>query len=115
MLEGLGDPGASDPAEQFSARPNFQGLVYPHMLDVFPTADSPPVFLIASQDDGAGGEPEARPDFTPQHLGGPVGDAIARLYLDFRAAGAAAELCACTRAVGLHPRIRAVTVRLVRP
>jgi alpha-N-acetylglucosaminidase len=50
---GLSDPSAADPVDRFSAKPNFQMLIYPGPLgipDVVPS-DAPPSFLVAADDD----------------------------------------------------------------
>ena len=82
-----GDEGGG--LEHISPRPDFQALVYPHMLGVVPHGDCPPAFLLAATDDGGGGDD---PSFEPAELGGEVGDALARLFLRFREAGVSVEL-----------------------
>ena len=79
---GSGNASATDPVERFSSRPNFQALIYPHMLGCEPSAGHPPAFLMASYHDGEGGDdPKAA-----------VGYALAELYLKFRSASVPAEL-----------------------
>ena len=71
-----GQPHAPDPVERESARPAFQGLVYPGATEtIVPTKESPPVFLVAGNDDRAD-----------------ISEGIARAYLAFHAAGVPAEL-----------------------
>ena len=72
----LGIPGAADPVERFSSRPDFQVLIYPgksHFIQ--PVPGSPPAFLAAGYDD--------RPDIS-------IG--LAEAYLRFKQAGVQAEL-----------------------
>jgi hypothetical protein len=79
---GSGDAAATDPVERFSSRPNFQALIYPHMLGCQPATGHPPAFLMASYHDGEGGDdPKAA-----------IGYALAELYLKFRLADVPAEL-----------------------
>lgn len=50
---GGGDPGAKDPVERVSARPDFEILIYPGpagIPDTIPT-DAPPLFLLGAADD----------------------------------------------------------------
>jgi dienelactone hydrolase len=50
---GGGDPGAKDPIERVSARPDFEILVYPGPLGIpgKVPADAPPLFLLGAADD----------------------------------------------------------------
>lgn len=50
---GVGDPRAQDPIDRLNGRPNFQVLVYPGPLGVPAEVprETPPVFLIAANDD----------------------------------------------------------------
>ena len=79
---GTGDASADDPIERFSSRPDFQALIYPHMLGCEPAAGHPPAFLMASYYDGEGGA-------DPKQA---MGYALAELYLKFRLANVPAEL-----------------------
>ena len=79
---GSGDASATDPIERLSSRPNFQALIYPHMLGCEPAAGHPPAFLLASyyDGDGRGNIKEA------------MGYTLAELYLKFLLADVPAEL-----------------------
>jgi acetyl esterase/lipase len=71
-----GQPRATDLVERQSARPAFQGLIYPGATEtIAPTKESPPAFLVAGGDD--------RPD---------ISEGVARAYLAFHTAGVPAEL-----------------------
>jgi endo-1,4-beta-xylanase len=72
----LGVPGAGDPVERVSSRPDFQVLIYPgksHLIQ--PVPGSPPAFLAAGFDD--------RRD---------ISTGLAEAYLRFKKAGVQAEL-----------------------
>lgn len=67
---------AADPIERLSARPAFQGLIYPGRSgDVVPVKDTPPAFLACGEKD--------RQD---------IAEGLAEMYLRFKRAGASAEL-----------------------
>jgi len=71
-----GDPGASDPIDRRSSRPNFQVLIYPGNSSALTvTKQSPPVFIAAGYND--------RPD---------ISRGMAELYLKYKDAGVPAEL-----------------------
>ena len=71
-----GQADATDPIDRLDARPSFQVLVYPgRSVDIAPTKDSPPAFLVASAND--------RQD---------IGEGLAEAYLRFKKAGASVEL-----------------------
>jgi endo-1,4-beta-xylanase len=71
-----GQADAADALDRLDARPSFQVLVYPgRSVDIAPTKDSPPAFLVASAND--------RQD---------IGEGLAEAYLRFKKAGASAEL-----------------------
>jgi endo-1,4-beta-xylanase len=71
-----GQPAAADPIDRLSARPDFQGLIYPGKSQLIqPAKDSPPVFLAAGYND--------RPD---------ISEGLAKVYLLFKQAGVPAEL-----------------------
>jgi acetyl esterase/lipase len=71
-----GKPDAADPVERFSSRPDFQALIYPGKSQLIqPTADSPPAFMAAGNDD--------RPDIS-------IG--LAEAYLRFKKVNVPAEL-----------------------
>jgi endo-1,4-beta-xylanase len=71
-----GHPGAIDPVDRLSSRPDFIGLVYPGRTgDIQPTTHSAPAFLACAQDD--------RKD---------IGEGLAEAYLRYRRAGVPAEL-----------------------
>ena len=97
MRSVAGAPNSSDPIDRFTSRPDFQVLVYPHLLDVAPKADSPPALLICAQNDKAGGSNEEALAIG-RALGGTgpncgeLGETVARLYLRFNEVGASAEL-----------------------
>ena len=76
MKSDAGQPGAADPIDQTSSRPDFQALIYPGTSDLF-TAEKgmPPVFIACGYSD--------RPD---------IAEGMARLYLKYKAAGVKAEL-----------------------
>jgi endo-1,4-beta-xylanase len=72
----VGQPGAADPIERQSSRPDFQALIYPGRSgDIQPTRDYPPVFLACSFTD--------RKD---------ISEGLAEVYLRFKRAGVPAEL-----------------------
>ena len=67
---------AADPIERQSARPAFQGLIYPGRSgDVVPVKDTPPAFLACGEKD--------RQD---------IAEGLAEMYLRFKRAGVSAEL-----------------------
>ena len=67
---------AADPIERQSARPAFQGLIYPGRSgDVVPGKDAPPAFLACGEKD--------RQD---------IAEGLAEMYLRFKRAGVSAEL-----------------------
>lgn len=71
-----GDPGASDPIDRRSSRPNFQVLIYPgNSAALTVSKASPPVFIAAGYND--------RPD---------ISKGMAELYLKYKDAGVPAEL-----------------------
>ena len=71
-----GNAEASDPIERLSARPDFQGLIYPGRSgDILPTKDSPPAFLACGFKD--------RDD---------IAEGLANVYLRFKRVGVPAEL-----------------------
>ena len=71
-----GLPDATDPIDRLSARPDFQGLIYPGKSGLIqPVKGAPPVFLAAGYND--------RPD---------ISEGLAKVYLLFKAAGVPAEL-----------------------
>jgi len=71
-----GDPGASDPVDRLSSRPNFQVLIYPGNSGALTVSkQSPPVFIAAGYND--------RPD---------ISKGMAELYLKYKDAGVPAEL-----------------------
>jgi endo-1,4-beta-xylanase len=76
MKSDAGQPGAADPIDQTSSRPDFQALIYPGTSDLFSAEKGmPPVFIACGYSD--------RPD---------IAEGMARLYLKYRAAGVKAEL-----------------------
>ncbi len=76
MSELDGDPGASDPIDRRSSRPNFQVLVYPgNSAALTVSKGSPPVFIAAGYKD--------RPN---------ISKGMAELYLKYKDAGVPAEL-----------------------
>jgi endo-1,4-beta-xylanase len=71
-----GKPAATEPIDQFSCKPAFQGLMYPgNSQAIVPTKDSPPAFLLGGAKD--------RPD---------ISEGLANVYLLFRRAGVPVEL-----------------------
>ena len=71
-----GDPGASDPIDRRSSRPNFQVVIYPGNSGALTVSkQSPPVFIAAGYND--------RPD---------ISRGMAELYLKYKDAGVPAEL-----------------------
>src|ERR1700689_2691923 len=55
--QGDGNPGAEDPIDRLSGRPDFQMLVYPGGADIVPKvipAGTPPAFLLCANDDQYG-------------------------------------------------------------
>jgi endo-1,4-beta-xylanase len=76
MRAAPGESAAADPIDRFSARPDFQGLIYPGKSQLIqPAKDAPPVFLAAGYND--------RPD---------ISEGLAKVYLLFKQAGVPAEL-----------------------
>ena len=76
MSDLAGDPGASDPIDRLSSRPNFQVLIYPGNSGALTVSkQSPPVFIAAGYND--------RPD---------ISKGMAELYLKYKDAGVPAEL-----------------------
>jgi endo-1,4-beta-xylanase len=76
MKSDAGQPGAADPIDQTSSRPDFQALIYPGTSDLFSAEKGmPPVFIACGYSD--------RPD---------IAEGMARLYLKYKAAGVKAEL-----------------------
>jgi endo-1,4-beta-xylanase len=76
LRDGAGDPGAADPIDRASSRPDFQVLIYPgksHLIQ--PVAGSPPAFLAAGFEDRAD-----------------ISTGLAEAYLRFKKAGVQAEL-----------------------
>ena len=70
-----GKPDAIDAIERLSARPDFQGLIYPGRSgDIIPDKNSPPAFLACGEKD--------RKD---------IAEGLAEVYLRFVRAGASAE------------------------
>ena len=75
MRSFAGNPAASDPIDQFDARPAFQVLVYPGRSgDIVPTKDAPPAFLLCGEKD--------RQD---------ISEGLAEVYLRFKRAGISTE------------------------
>ena len=75
MKPGNGDVNSPDPIEQQSARPAFQGLIYPGRSgDIIPDKDAPPAFLACGEND--------RKD---------IAEGLAEVYLRCKRAGASAE------------------------
>jgi endo-1,4-beta-xylanase len=76
MKSDPGNPGAADPVERASCRPDFQALIYPGTSNLF-TAEKgmPPVFIACGYGD--------RPN---------IAEGMASLYLKYKAAGVKAEL-----------------------
>jgi acetyl esterase/lipase len=71
-----GSATAVDPIERQRSRPDFQALIYPgRSVDIQPTKDSPPAFLVAAYND--------RTD---------ISEGLAEAYLRFKRAGVPAEL-----------------------
>ena len=71
-----GQPGATDPIDRASSRPDFQALIYPGTSDLFSAKEGmPPVFIACGYGD--------RPD---------IAEGMASLYLKYKAAGVKAEL-----------------------
>jgi acetyl esterase/lipase len=85
-----GNPGAVDPIERVSSRPDFQVLIYPGKSQLIqPVEGSPPAFLAAGYDD--------RPDIS-------IG--LAEAYLRFKKVGVQTELhmyAATGHGFGLRP------------
>lgn len=76
MKNDPGDPGAADPIERASCRPDFQGLIYPGTSGLFTVEKGmPPLFIACGYSD--------RPD---------IAEGMAQLYLKYKAAGVKAEL-----------------------
>ena len=76
MRPSKGAADAADPIDRLSARPAFQGLIYPGRSgDVVPGKDAPPAFLACGEKD--------RQD---------IAEGLAEMYLRFKRAGASAEL-----------------------
>ncbi len=75
MKPGDGVSSSPDPIEQQSARPAFQGLIYPGRSgDIIPDKNAPPAFLACGEND--------RQD---------IAEGLADVYLRFKRAGASAE------------------------
>lgn len=71
-----GDPTAADPIDRLSARPDFQGLIYPGRSErIVPEKGAPPAFLAAGAND--------RPD---------ISEGLAHVYLLFKKATVPVEL-----------------------
>jgi acetyl esterase/lipase len=71
-----GTPGATNPLERLSSRPDFQALLYPSIPQgMMLSRQTPPAFLLCGADDQPG-----------------ISQGLAELYLALRRAGAAAEL-----------------------
>ena len=76
MKSDNGDPGASDPIERMSSRPDFQGLIYPGKSETFTVeAGMPPVFIAYGYND--------RPDIS-------IG--MAKVYLKYKEANVPCEM-----------------------
>lgn len=76
MQSDPGKPGAADPIERASSRPDFQALIYPGTSHLFTAQQGmPPVFIACGYGD--------RPD---------ISEGMASLYLKYKAAGVKAEL-----------------------
>jgi acetyl esterase/lipase len=76
MSDLAGDPGASDPIDRLSSRPNFQVLIYPGNSGALTVSkSSPPVFIAAGYNDRAD-----------------ISRGMAELYLKYKDAGVPAEL-----------------------
>lgn len=76
MRAAAGDAGAADSIDRLSARPDFQGLIYPGKSgQIQPQKGAPPAFLAAGFND--------RPD---------ISEGLANVYLLFKKAGVPAEL-----------------------
>lgn len=76
MKSDPGQPGAADPVERASSRPDFQALIYPGTSRLFSAEKGmPPVFIACGYGD--------RPD---------IAEGMATLYLKYKAAGVKAEL-----------------------
>jgi acetyl esterase/lipase len=55
--KGEGDPGAADPIDRASGRPDFEMIIYPGMGELLPNQvppDTPPAFLLCANDDEYG-------------------------------------------------------------
>jgi endo-1,4-beta-xylanase len=76
MSAGPAQPDAADPLDRPSARPDFQGLIYPGQSQkIIPTKDAPPAFLACGFND--------RQD---------ISEGLAKVYLLFKQAGVPADL-----------------------
>lgn len=76
MRAAPGDAAAADPIDRLSARPDFQGLIYPGKSgQIQPQKGAPPAFLAAGFND--------RPD---------ISEGLANVYLLFKKAGVPTEL-----------------------
>jgi len=76
MRLGAADPAAPDPIDRVSARPDFQGLIYPGQAqNIAPHRGDPPTFLACGADDRPG-----------------IAEELPKVYLRFKAAGVPAEL-----------------------
>jgi acetyl esterase/lipase len=76
MRPGEGQAEAADPLDRLSARPAFQGLIYPGRSgDIVPVKDAPPAFMACGEKD--------RQD---------ISEGLPEVYLRFKRAGASAEL-----------------------
>ena len=84
---------AADPIERLSARPAFQGLIYPgHPGDIVPVKDTPPAFMACGEKD--------RPD---------IAEGLPEVYLRFKRAGVSAELhvyAGAGHGFGLRPAMK---------
>jgi endo-1,4-beta-xylanase len=71
-----GRPGASDPIDRQSCKPDFQALIYPgNLRRIEPAKNSPPAFLACGGNDGAD-----------------ISQGLAAVYLKFKQAGVPVEL-----------------------
>jgi len=71
-----GAPGASDPIDRQSCKPDFQALIYPgNLRRIEPTTNSPPAFLACGGNDRAD-----------------ISQGLATVYLKFKQAGVPVEL-----------------------
>jgi acetyl esterase/lipase len=76
MRHHAANPGAADPLDHFSDRPDFQALIYPGRTSrISPSEHSPPAFLAASANDRAD-----------------ISEGLLKVYLDFKKAAVPVEL-----------------------